>query len=41
LRSTPIREEDNWEANCVADLLVRAGLALPEYEEAPEYTEFE
>jgi len=41
LRSTPIREEDNWEANCVADLLVRAGLALPKYEEAPEYTEFE
>jgi len=41
LRSTPIREEDNREANRTADLLVRAGLALPEYEEAPEYTEFE
>jgi len=41
LRSTPIREEDNREANRAADLLVRAGLALPEYEEAPEYTEFE
>jgi len=41
LRSTLIREEDNREANRAADLLVRAGLALPEYEEAPEYTEFE
>jgi len=41
LRSTPIREEDNREANRAADLLVRVGLALPEYEEAPEYTEFE
>jgi len=40
LRSTPIREEDNREANRAADLLVRAGLAMPEYEEAPEYTEF-
>jgi len=40
LRSTPIREEDNQEANHAVDLLVRAGLALPEYEEAPEYTEF-
>ena len=39
LRSTPIREEDNREANRVADLLVRAGLALPEYEDAPEYFE--
>jgi len=39
LRSTPIREEDNQEANRAADLLVRAGLALPEYEDAPEYFE--
>jgi len=39
LRSTPIREEDNREANRAADLLVRAGLALPEYEDAPEYFE--
>ena len=37
LRSTPIREEDNREANRAADLLVRAGLALPEYEDAPGY----
>jgi len=41
LRSTPIREEDNREANRAVDLLVRAGLALPEYEEAPVYTKFE
>jgi len=39
LRSTPIREEDNHEVNRAADLLVRAGLALPEYEDAPEYFE--
>jgi len=39
LRSTPIREEDNREANRAADLLVRVGLALPEYEDAPEYFE--
>jgi len=39
LRSTPIREEDNREANRTADLLVRAGLALPEYEDAPAYFE--
>jgi len=37
LRNTPIREEDNREANREADLLVRAGLALPEYEDAPGY----
>ena len=39
LRSTLIREEDNREANRTADLLVRAGLALPEYEDAPAYFE--
>jgi len=37
LRLTPIRDEDNAEYNREADLLVRAGLALPEYEEPPEY----
>jgi len=39
LRSTLIRQEDNREANCEADLLVRAGLALPEYKDAPKYFE--
>jgi len=37
LRLTPIRDEDNAEYNREADLLVRAGLALPEYEDPPEY----
>ena len=37
LRLTPIRDEDNVEYNREADLLVRAGLALPEYEDPPEY----
>ena len=37
LRLTPIRDEDNVEYNREADLLVRAGLALLEYEEPPEY----
>ena len=39
LRSTPIRDEDNQEASRAADLLVRAGMALPEYEDAPPYEE--
>jgi len=34
---TPIRDEDNVEYNREADLLVRAGLALLEYEDPPEY----
>ena len=37
LRLTPIRDEDNAEYNREADLLVRAGLALPEYEDPLEY----
>jgi len=37
LRLTPIRDEDNAEYNREVDLLVRAGLALPEYEDPPEY----
>jgi len=37
LRLTPIRDKDNAEYNQEADLLVRAGLALLEYEEPPEY----
>jgi len=37
LRLTPIRDEDNAEYNREADLLVRVGLALPEYEDPPEY----
>jgi len=37
LRLTLIREDDNAEYNREADLLVRVGLALPEYEEPPEY----
>jgi len=37
LRSTPIREEDNAEYNREADLLVRAGMALPEYEDPLAY----
>jgi len=39
LRSTPIREEDNREANRAVDLLVRSGMALPEYEDAPKYVD--
>jgi len=37
LRLTPIREENNAEYNREADLLVRAGMALPEYEDPPAY----
>jgi len=37
LRMTPINEEETVEYNREADLLVRAGMALPEYEEPPEY----
>jgi len=37
LRLTPIREEDNVEYNREADLLVRAGMALLEYEDPPAY----
>jgi len=37
LHLTPIRDEDNAEYNREADLLVRAGLALPEYEDPLEY----
>jgi len=37
LRLTPIREEDNVEYNREADLLVRVGMALPEYEDPPAY----
>ena len=37
LRLTLIREEDNAEYNREADLLVRAGMALPEYEDPPAY----
>jgi len=37
LRLTPIRDEDNVEYNREADLLVRAGLALLEYQDPPEY----
>ena len=33
MRETPIREQDNAEAGRAADLLVRAGRALPEYVE--------
>ena len=33
MRETPIREQDNAEASRAADLLVRAGRALPEYVE--------
>ena len=41
LRDMPIREEDKWEANRVAGLLVQARLGLPVYKEdngAPPYT---
>jgi len=37
LRLTPIREEDNAEYNREVDLLVRAGMALLEYEDPPAY----
>jgi len=37
LRLTPIRDEDNAEYNREADLPVRAGLALLEYEDPLEY----
>jgi len=37
LRMTPINEEETVEYNREADLLVRAGMALPEYEDPLEY----
>ena len=36
---TPIVEEDVRAADREADLLVREGRALPEYEDAPEYVD--
>jgi len=36
---TPIIEEDVHAADREADLLVREGRALPEYEEAPDYVD--
>jgi len=37
LRMTPINEEETVEYNWEADLLVRVGMALPEYEDPPPY----
>ena len=37
LRMTPINEEDTVEYNREVDLLVRAGMALLEYEDPPAY----
>jgi len=39
LRSTLIQEEEVCVAEREADLLVREGLALPEYEDAPKYVD--
>ena len=37
LRMTPINKEETVEYNQEVDLLVRAGMALPEYEDPPAY----
>jgi len=39
LRDTPIREEDNREANWETNLLVHAGMVLPAYEDTRLYKE--